>query len=57
MNFINLLFVSSPRSIYPQSWLWSKEEAALYIQKYVRGWLVRKRADVQEMRQFWKVLI
>nr|XP_012218351.1 PREDICTED: IQ domain-containing protein K-like [Linepithema humile] len=48
---------SHPRSIYPQSWLWSKEEAVLRIQRYVRGWLVRKRADVQEMRQFWKVFI
>ncbi|XP_025269964.1 IQ domain-containing protein K-like [Camponotus floridanus] len=46
---------SHPRPIYPKSWLWSKEEAALYIQRYVRGWLVRKRADVEEMRQFWKV--
>lgn len=40
---------------YPKSWLWSKDEAALYLQRYVRGWLVRKRPDVQEMRQFWKV--
>ncbi|XP_076757615.1 IQ domain-containing protein K [Xylocopa sonorina] len=43
-----------PRPYYPKSWLWSKDEAALRIQKYVRGWLVRKRADIQEMRQFWK---
>ncbi|KOC68712.1 IQ domain-containing protein K [Habropoda laboriosa] len=44
-----------PRPYYPKSWLWSEDEAALYIQRYVRGWFVRKRADVQEMRQFWKV--
>ncbi|CAL7941478.1 unnamed protein product [Xylocopa violacea] len=43
-----------PRPYYPKSWLWSKDEAALRIQKYVRGWLVRKCTDVQEMRQFWK---
>ncbi|KAG5310792.1 IQCK protein, partial [Acromyrmex insinuator] len=45
-----------PRPIYPKSWLWTKEEAALHIQRYVRGWLVRKKTDVQEMRQFWKVI-
>ncbi|XP_076242036.1 IQ domain-containing protein K [Calliopsis andreniformis] len=45
----------NPRPYYPLSWLWSENEAALYIQRYVRGWLVRKRSDVQEMRQFWKV--
>ncbi|OAD60733.1 IQ domain-containing protein K [Eufriesea mexicana] len=43
-----------PRPYYPKSWLWSEDEAALYIQRYVRGWLVRKCSDVQEMRQFWK---
>lgn len=48
-------FIFSPRPYYPKSWLWTEDEAALYIQKYVRGWLVRKRSDVQEMRQFWKV--
>ncbi|XP_014477363.1 PREDICTED: IQ domain-containing protein K-like isoform X3 [Dinoponera quadriceps] len=47
---------SHPRPIYPKSWLWTKEEAALRIQRYIRGWLVRKRADVQEMRQFWKII-
>ncbi|XP_043598413.1 uncharacterized protein LOC122574655 isoform X1 [Bombus pyrosoma] len=45
---------SHPRPYYPKSWLWSEDEAALHIQKYVRGWLVRKRANVQEMRKFWK---
>ncbi|XP_076627180.1 IQ domain-containing protein K [Colletes latitarsis] len=44
----------SLRPPYPKSWLWSQEEATLHLQRYVRGWLVRKRADVQEMRQFWK---
>ncbi|XP_078035632.1 IQ domain-containing protein K [Augochlora pura] len=42
------------RPPYPKSWLWSKDGAALCIQKHVRGWLVRKRVDVQELRQFWK---
>ncbi|KAK0093692.1 hypothetical protein PV326_012900 [Microctonus aethiopoides] len=45
-----------PRPIYPKSWRWTKEQAALRIQRYVRGWIVRKRDDVQELRQFWKAL-
>ncbi|XP_048514310.1 IQ domain-containing protein K-like [Athalia rosae] len=45
----------NPRPIYPKSWLWTRDEGALIIQKWVRGWLVRKREDVQEMRLFWKV--
>lgn len=51
------IFTFSPRPYYPKSWLWTEEEAALHIQRYVRGWLVRKQAEVQEMRQFWKVEI
>nr|XP_033335740.1 IQ domain-containing protein K-like [Megalopta genalis] len=45
----------SVRPPYPKSWLWSKDGAALCIQRHVRGWLIRKRVDVQELRQFWKV--
>ncbi|XP_076649647.1 IQ domain-containing protein K [Halictus rubicundus] len=45
----------SLRPPYPKSWLWTRDEAALCLQRYVRGWLVRKRVDVQELRQFWKV--
>lgn len=30
-------------------------EAVTIIQRAVRGFLVRVRPDVQEMRQFWKV--
>ncbi|XP_018340420.1 PREDICTED: IQ domain-containing protein K-like [Trachymyrmex septentrionalis] len=52
-----LLLKLHPRPIYPKSWLWTKEEAALHIQRYIRGWLVRKKTDIQEMRQFWKVLV
>ncbi|XP_076292608.1 IQ domain-containing protein K [Lasioglossum baleicum] len=44
----------SLRPPYPKSWLWTRDEAALCLQRYVRGWLVRKRDDVQELRQFWK---
>ncbi|XP_076229673.1 LOW QUALITY PROTEIN: uncharacterized protein LOC116432762 [Nomia melanderi] len=42
------------RSQSPKPWLWSKTAAAQCLQRYVRGWLVRKRVDVQELRQFWK---
>ncbi|KAG7209882.1 hypothetical protein KM043_011483 [Ampulex compressa] len=51
-----LLLRLHPRPLYPKSWLWSNEEAAMRIQRYVRGWLVRKHKEVQEMRQFWKAL-
>lgn len=55
-NFIYFIyFIFSPRPYYPKSWLWSEDKAALYIQRHIRGWIVRKRSDVQEMRQFWKV--
>ncbi|XP_063995589.1 IQ domain-containing protein K-like [Diachasmimorpha longicaudata] len=47
---------SNPRPIYPKSWLCSRNEAALIIQRNIRGWIVRKRRDVQELREFWKAL-
>ncbi|KZC13732.1 IQ domain-containing protein K [Dufourea novaeangliae] len=43
------------RPPYPKSWIWTMDEAALCLQRYIRGWIVRKRVDVQELRQFWKV--
>lgn len=45
----------SPRPLYPKSWLWSPEEAAIVIQAGVRGYFIRCLPEVQEMRQFWKV--
>ncbi|KAK2586800.1 hypothetical protein KPH14_011825 [Odynerus spinipes] len=51
-----LLLRLHPRPIFPISWLLTKNEAALHIQRYIRGWLVRRRDDVQEMRQFWKTI-
>ncbi|XP_011304785.1 IQ domain-containing protein K-like [Fopius arisanus] len=47
---------SNPRPIYPKSWLWTRGDAASIIQRNVRGWIVRKRRDVQELREFWKAL-
>lgn len=35
--------------------LMDSEEAAIIIQKAVRGYMVRTRPEVQEMRQFWRV--
>ncbi|XP_012271944.1 IQ domain-containing protein K [Orussus abietinus] len=46
----------NPRPIFPKSWLWTKERAAVELQRWVRGWLVRKQEDVQEMRQFWMAI-
>lgn len=54
--FAQELLRTSPRPVYPKSWLWSREEAAVVIQGALRGHLVRRRPEVQEMRQFWKNL-
>ncbi|ODN00460.1 IQ domain-containing protein K [Orchesella cincta] len=43
-----------PRKPPPKWMLMSSEEAARIIQRAVRGYVVRCRPDVQEMRQFWK---
>lgn len=44
-----------PRPFYPFSLIWSRAYAALKIQAYMRGYWVRRRTDVQEVRTFWKV--
>lgn len=44
------------RAYFPFSRVWSRNFAAIKIQAFWKGFLVRKRDDVQEMRQFWKVL-
>lgn len=54
--FVQELLHTCPRPVYPKSWLWSREEAAVVIQGAVRGHLVRKQPEVQEMRQFWRDL-
>ncbi|GJQ68279.1 hypothetical protein Trydic_g16875 [Trypoxylus dichotomus] len=46
----------NPRPFFPLSWIWSKEYAVLKIQSYMRGYWIRRREDVQEVRQFWKAL-
>nr|XP_024217193.1 uncharacterized protein LOC106682741 [Halyomorpha halys] len=45
-----------PRPSLPKHMMWSRHKAATLIQKNVRGWLVRKRPEVVEMREFWKVI-
>ncbi|CAH1400089.1 unnamed protein product [Nezara viridula] len=45
-----------PKPSLPKHKIWSRHKAATLIQSNVRGWLVRKRPEVFEMRQFWKVM-
>ncbi|EEB12588.1 conserved hypothetical protein [Pediculus humanus corporis] len=45
-----------PRPIYPLSWLWTKDEAIIVMQSYIRRYLVCKEEECSEMRQFWKIL-
>lgn len=48
--------MSSPRPYYPKSWLWPEDYAATLIQKTVRQYFVQRDEEVQEMREFWKVI-
>jgi len=43
-----------PRPPLPLSLIWTEEEAALVIQSHWRGFLVRKRPDIQELRVWQK---
>ncbi|CAG2054060.1 unnamed protein product [Timema podura] len=54
--FVKRWLKEHPRPLFPMSWLWNREEATLIIQSTVRGFLVRRRPEVQEMRQFWKAI-
>ncbi|KAL3285131.1 hypothetical protein HHI36_019255 [Cryptolaemus montrouzieri] len=47
---------NNPRPCYPFHLIWSDEFAALKIQSFMRGYWVRKRIEVQEVRNFWKQL-
>lgn len=44
-----------PRPPVPSWLVMTKEDAARIIQRNVRGFLVRIRPEVAEMREFWKV--
>ena len=50
--FVREHFQEFPRAPLPMSLVWTKEEAALKIQSYYRGHLVRKQAEIQELRQW-----
>nr|XP_022901942.1 IQ domain-containing protein K-like isoform X1 [Onthophagus taurus] len=56
MDWVKKSLKTHPRPFFPFSWIWSKDYAALKIQAYMRGYWVRRRDDVQEVRQFWRAL-
>ncbi|CAG9858190.1 unnamed protein product [Phyllotreta striolata] len=56
IDWVKEYLQTSPRPYYPISLLMTKNTAAKYIQAHVRGYWVRKRADLEEIRQFWKTI-
>ncbi|XP_030765931.1 uncharacterized protein LOC115889974 [Sitophilus oryzae] len=54
MDWVKEILEKSPRPYYPFSLVWNTNHAALKIQSFMKGYWVRKREDVQEMRVFWK---
>jgi len=42
----------SPRPPLPLSLIWTEEEAVRVIQSHWRGFLIRRNAEVQELRQW-----
>ncbi|CAG9761505.1 unnamed protein product [Ceutorhynchus assimilis] len=54
MDWVNDYLQHNPRPYYPFSLIWSREYAAVKIQSFLRGYWVRRRDDVQEVRTFWK---
>ncbi|XP_076272315.1 IQ domain-containing protein K-like [Rhynchophorus ferrugineus] len=54
MDWVQEFLKSNPRPYYPFSLIWTRDYATLKIQSYLRGYWVRRRPDVQEVRSFWK---
>ncbi|ENN73641.1 uncharacterized protein LOC109541704 [Dendroctonus ponderosae] len=54
MKWVKDRLDAHPRPFYPFSLIWSRAYAALKIQAFMRGYWVRRRTDVQEVRTFWK---
>ncbi|XP_046663343.1 IQ domain-containing protein K-like [Homalodisca vitripennis] len=54
--FVKTYLENNPRPVFPKSWLWTASEAAVVIQSAMRGYFVRRLPQVQEMREFWKIL-
>ncbi|CAG9831582.1 unnamed protein product [Diabrotica balteata] len=56
MDWVNLELKKRPRPFYPLSSLMTRETAVRYIQAYLRGYWVRKRPELNEIRTFWKTI-
>lgn len=56
MDWAQEILRRHPRPYFPPSYVWSKDFAAKKIQAGYRAYRVRKTEDVQEMRQFWKIM-
>ncbi|CAG7723365.1 unnamed protein product [Allacma fusca] len=54
INFVKRWLAKYPRKLLPKWLQMSGDEATRIIQRSFRGYLVRKRDDVQEMRAFWR---
>lgn len=52
--FVKDILAKKPRHPLPLSLQWSEEEAAVKIESFWRGYQVRKRDDVAELREYQK---